>query len=48
MSSLLDLNGEEKKTTRDNESGMSRVHEMMERYAESFHEWLFSSSIITI
>merc|ERR1712166_1524805 len=39
MSSVLDLNGEEKKEAGDGESGMNNVHEMLEQYAESFHEW---------
>ena len=34
-----DLNGEETKESGDGESGMDKVHEMLERYAESFHEW---------
>ena len=39
MRSVLDLNGEEKKEAGDDESGMDKVHELLERYAESFHEW---------
>ena len=39
MSSALDLNGEEKKDTEDDKSGMNKMHEMLEQYAESFHEW---------